>query len=205
MNRNPRIGPYLLVVTILAATAAVLGSAAAKNPGPGAATVWEYRLIYPDGELDEMQARLQNEGRDGWEYAGTIERGTGEQVLVKGVELDLRDRVASPDELAREGRNIIIVARVNGRLYFRVFEADGSPVASKHEAELPAKTAEIQELAKRLEPLWQADPISCSDQEEVIRAVASIVDHQMKQDCASCRRQCSKDTRRYVVLKRPRP
>ena len=74
-----------------------------------------------------------------------------------------------------EGKNLIIVAKVNNVLQFRIFGGDGKVVVDTDDKKLPEQRQQIEDLKKQLERLWPRHELSRGDKGPVTLAVKSIV------------------------------
>jgi hypothetical protein len=91
-------------------------------------------------------------------------------------ECDLRlySSVKDASEIPTTGKNLIILARADGVLHFRVFDPDGKVVADKDEKQLKDQAPKVAVLKTQLEELWPPHEISRSEKRSVIGAVTSI-------------------------------
>jgi len=74
-----------------------------------------------------------------------------------------------------EGKNLIVVANVEGVLQFRIFDQFRKTIVDADEAKFPAKALEIAALKKQLMNLWPPAKLTEDETERVIFAAASIV------------------------------
>jgi pSer/pThr/pTyr-binding forkhead associated (FHA) protein len=94
-----------------------------------------------------------------------------------GLDLRLMPSVNSVNGIPTGGKNLVIVATIQGVLHFRILDADGKRVADTDEKQLPDKAPQIARLKSLLGDLWGVPELSQSDKDWVIRAVTSIVGH----------------------------
>lgn len=92
--------------------------------------------------------------------------------------LDLVEAAAA-EELPKSGTAKVIVADVDGKLHFRVFDTKGRMVADRSEDDLPIANLRYTGEIKRIlgDPIPLTDELTESDQEEVIGLVNSAVGH----------------------------
>jgi hypothetical protein len=75
------------------------------------------------------------------------------------------------------GKSLVILAVVDQRLHFRVFDSDGRVVVDTDEKGLAKQARQIDDLRKLLESLWPPHKLTESEKARVIKAVTSIVGH----------------------------
>jgi hypothetical protein len=92
-----------------------------------------------------------------------------------GLELGLLPSVEDVSRIPTSMKKLVIVARLNDALHFRIFDGDGNMVADKGEASLAAQAGPISELKIQLERLWPPHQPTDSERGQVIAKVASIV------------------------------
>ena len=73
-----------------------------------------------------------------------------------------------------EGKDLIIVAAVNGVLHFRVFDADGKVAVDTDEKRLTEQARKTEDLRKQLETLWPPHELTIGEKGRVVTAVTSI-------------------------------
>ena len=106
---------------------------------------------------------------------------------VKKLNCDLRlMSVTEESHIPDEGKGLMIVAQVNQRLYFSIFDDKGKSVLvdkagksvkRKSEADIePALSEELNTLKSKLDGLWEARGLTQDQKNEIIAAVASIID-----------------------------
>jgi len=78
--------------------------------------------------------------------------------FVNGVDLKLIDSPKGLDDLPAEGKALVVLARVNGGLHFRFFDAQGKQVVDAGEDKLPDGGSNLASLKSLLTDLW--DPPS---------------------------------------------
>jgi hypothetical protein len=86
-----------------------------------------------------------------------------------GRQLRLMPAVKDPDDIPTRGNDLVVVADVNGVLYFRIFDGDGKRVLDW------AEGLYGDELKKRLVPLWPPHELTGVEKRQVITAVSSIL------------------------------
>ena len=95
--------------------------------------------------------------------------------LKRGFDLQLMPQVSDARDIPTRGKNLVIVADVQGKLHFRIFDADGNEKVKKDETSLTAQAENIEDLKNQLERLWPPNQPTRSEKEQVIIAVTSIV------------------------------
>jgi hypothetical protein len=86
-----------------------------------------------------------------------------------GRQLRLMPSVKDPDEIPTRAKDMIIIADVNGVLYFRIFDGDGKLVLDW------AEGLYADDLKKQLVPMWPPHELTGVEKRQVITAVASIL------------------------------
>jgi formate dehydrogenase beta subunit len=89
----------------------------------------------------------------------------------------LQPSVKDASNIRSEGTNLIVLARVDEVLHFRIFDGDGTMVVDIDEKGLPEYAQAIEDLRKRLESLWPPHELVRGEKARVIAAVKSIVGH----------------------------
>lgn len=97
--------------------------------------------------------------------------------LVRGLDLRLIPTVASIESLPKEGKNLVVVARANETLYFRIFDEAGKRVADTSNAKLTSKVGAVKELRAQLTTLWTPHELSKGESQRVLDSVLSLVDY----------------------------
>lgn len=87
--------------------------------------------------------------------------------------------VSSPRDIPTTGKNLILVAKANNLLHFRIFDETGNLVVDTNETKmtLPAHAPVLADLKKQLESVWPPHKIAKNEKEKVITTVASLVGH----------------------------
>src|SRR5262249_23063597 len=93
---------------------------------------------------------------------------------VRGSDLRLLSSVNDARDLPAAGRELVIVARVQNVLHFRIFDSDGKRVVNTDEKQLLDKAPQIAELKSRLSDLWNAPRISPIDKDRILSALTPI-------------------------------
>ncbi len=88
--------------------------------------------------------------------------------------LRLMPSVNDVSGIPAEGKDLIIVAAVNGVLHFRVFDADGKVAVDTDEKRLTEQARKTEDLRKQLETLWPPHELTIGEKGRVITAVTSI-------------------------------
>ena len=85
--------------------------------------------------------------------------------------------VKDVSDIPTGGKDLVIVAAVNGVLHFRLFDGDGKAVVDIDENRLTEQAQQIKDLRKQLDSLWPHGELTSSERGRVISAVTSIVGH----------------------------
>ncbi len=75
------------------------------------------------------------------------------------------------------GKELIIVARVNSVLHFRIFGLNGERIVDADEQQLTEQVEQIKGLKERLKTLWPPHKLTQREKDRVTKAVGSIVGH----------------------------
>ncbi len=94
----------------------------------------------------------------------------------KGYQLLLKPAVNDVGNIPKEGKNLIVVAALDGVLHFRIFDHDGKVFVNTHEKCLPEQAGRIEQLTTELKDLWPPHALTGIERDYVIAAVASILD-----------------------------
>ena len=92
-----------------------------------------------------------------------------------GFDLRLVASESDVNDIPASGRDLVIVADVNGILHFRIFNADGKVVVNSDATSLTTKSGPIADLKKQLESLRPPHELTRPEKDKVIAAVTSIV------------------------------
>ncbi|MCO8123076.1 multicopper oxidase domain-containing protein [Stieleria sp. TO1_6] len=92
-----------------------------------------------------------------------------------GYQLQLLPDAPDTDSLPTQGNGLAVVAKIAGKLHFRVFDASGLKSADLGESDLADKPEEIERLRQALQSVWPPDPIPQEQAEAVVAAVGSIL------------------------------
>jgi peptidoglycan hydrolase-like protein with peptidoglycan-binding domain len=103
---------------------------------------------------------------------GHLELFVGRAVAL---ELRLVPALTDPSGIPAEGKNLLVVAAVNGSLYLRVFDADGSPVVDTDEGALGDQAGPVDDLKRRLESLRPPHILTAAEEGGLIVAVLAIL------------------------------
>lgn len=131
-----------------------------------------------DLEQESRAARLAGQGR--FLSAGVI---YGLEVALESPagEWTLRVReLSAPGELPSDGRQLSVVARVNGVLHFRIFDADGNRVRDLAEAALTSHQEERDQLRLRLAALGDQPVLDAAQQREILSEVSIILGYRLE-------------------------
>jgi RNA polymerase sigma factor (sigma-70 family) len=90
-------------------------------------------------------------------------------------DLQLMSPVNGVSGIPTEGQNLILVAAVDDRLLFRIFDGKGKKVVDTDETRLTEPVRRINELRKQLVGLWPPHELTEGEKRRVITAVTSIV------------------------------
>ena len=94
----------------------------------------------------------------------------------RGCDLRLMSPVTDVTGIPTAGKGLIIVAAVDHRIHFRVFDGDGKMVVDTDQTRLMELASQIETLRKRLESLWPPHELTRGEKDEVIAALTPIVD-----------------------------
>ena len=108
----------------------------------------------------------------GWAYA---QSGRGE--LPRGCSLRFLSGVEDVGEIPTEGKRLMVVAAVNGSLYFRVFDRRGRIVVDTAGAPLIAHDGKIEGLRKQLDDASPERELTRREKRRTIKTISSIVGH----------------------------
>ena len=92
-------------------------------------------------------------------------------------DLLLMSSVTDVSTIPIEGKHLIVVAKVNDVLNFRIFDGEGKAVVNTHENRLADRAEQIEDLRKQLAGLWPPHELTGGEKGLVNGAVASIVAH----------------------------
>jgi Heparan-alpha-glucosaminide N-acetyltransferase, catalytic len=87
----------------------------------------------------------------------------------------LMSPVKQAGEIPADGKNLVIVAKLDSVLHFRVFDPDGKVVADGDESTRKDKAQAIDDLRQQLETLWPPHELTTREKRLVITSVTSIV------------------------------
>jgi RNA polymerase sigma factor (sigma-70 family) len=93
--------------------------------------------------------------------------------------LRLMPSVDDVDGIPTGGRNLTVVAVVDHRLHFRIFDRSGV-VVDTDETRLTGQAQQIEDLRKQLESLWPPHELTNREKARIITAVTSIVGHTLQ-------------------------
>jgi len=95
-------------------------------------------------------------------------------------------RLLSPDDVGSiptEGKNLVIVANVNDRLHFKIFDAHGKVAVDWWEEESGSTTyAELEALRIELQDSWRTSEIPDAKKAKVLKAATSFFGHSVRHD-----------------------
>jgi hypothetical protein len=92
-----------------------------------------------------------------------------------GLGLELMFPKSDVSNIRSSGTNLVIVANVNGELYFRIFDDGGRIIRDTNETLLPKQSEPIADLKRQLDNLRHPYQPTGPEQDRVIAAVTSIV------------------------------
>ncbi len=92
-----------------------------------------------------------------------------------GYELQLLPAAPNTDSLPTRGNRLAVVAKIDDKLHFRVFDDSGLRSADLNESDLAEKPEEIERLRQTLLTVWPPEPISEAQAAEVVAAIGSIL------------------------------
>ncbi len=93
----------------------------------------------------------------------------------EGYDLLLMSSVEDVSGIPAEGKKLVIVAAVENRLRFRIFDDQGRVVVDTDDTALKERAREIEDFRKQLERLWPPHELTGSEKERVVTTVTSIV------------------------------
>jgi Leucine Rich repeat len=99
----------------------------------------------------------------------------------EGCALELLPAVPRASDIRRSGYSLIVVAREDQCLHFRIFDGRGKMVVDTDEKKLSAQTQQIDSLRKQLENLWPPQNPTRSERISVNASVTSIVGYAWSQ------------------------
>ncbi len=102
--------------------------------------------------------------------------------VMGGADLRLMSSTNGVSEVPAEGKNLLVVADVDHRLHFRIFDSDGKMVVDTDERLLTEQARKIEELRNQIESLWPPHELTGSEKRRVIAAVGSIVGYTLLGD-----------------------
>jgi hypothetical protein len=110
----------------------------------------------------------------GWAYARS-----GRRTLPRRCELQLMLDVHDAGEIPTEGKNLLILADVDGMLHFRVFEGHGKVDEDTDELKLTNQARKIEDLWKQLESVRPPHELSKKKKRRLIAAAAAIAGYRL--------------------------
>ena len=96
------------------------------------------------------------------------------QVALK-FDLQLMSSVSDVRDIPKSGKNLVIIADVQDKLCFRIFDAYGNLVVDTNEMGLMAQAGLIADLRSQLKRFWAPRKLTSSEKEGVFAAVTSIL------------------------------
>lgn len=124
-------------------------------------------------DLRKAQQLAPHEPKVYLELARAVERESG----LDGYELRLMSSVKDVGEIPTKGKALIIVAAVDNRLHFRIFDRDGSMVVDTDEVTLSDRAKQVDDLRQQLADLWPPRALSANDKDRLVSVVTSTVGH----------------------------
>ncbi len=92
-----------------------------------------------------------------------------------GYQLQLLPDATSIEDLPASGNNLAAIAKINDKLFFRIFDSEGIRVADTSENDLGEKPEEVERLRETLSTIWPPEPISEEQSLEVVAAMGSLL------------------------------
>ncbi len=83
--------------------------------------------------------------------------------------------VKDVSEIPKKGKGLVIVAAVDHRLHFRIFNHNGSMVVDTDEVKLSDRAKQVDDLRKQLVDVWSPHALSANDKDRLLSVVASTV------------------------------
>jgi len=183
---------FLITAAVLLLTAWLTRREGVKGP---AQTTWLDALLIG---LAQMFAPLPGVSRSGLTIAAALALGfsrtwaVGFSLLIAipailgGGVFELKDITAQCDlrlmssvngvsGIPTAGKSLIIVAVVDDKLHFRIFDRDGKVVVDTDENRLTDQAPRIKDLRKQFERLWSPHELTRSEKDRGIAAVTSII------------------------------
>jgi hypothetical protein len=105
----------------------------------------------------------------GWAYARS-----GRRTLPRRCEMRLMFDVNNAGEIPTDGKNLLILADVDGLLHFRFYERHGNLDEDTDETKLTDQTRQIEDLRKRLERVRPPHDLSKKEKRRLVAAAAAI-------------------------------
>jgi multidrug efflux pump subunit AcrA (membrane-fusion protein) len=93
---------------------------------------------------------------------------------VRGCDLQLLRSAKGVADLPKAGRDLIVLAPVQGVLHFRIFDSDGKRVVDTDEGRLSDQARQVGSLKSLLRGMWDESRLSPLDKDRVVAALASI-------------------------------
>ena len=92
---------------------------------------------------------------------------------------------ASREVLPKVGQSQVRIARINGSLWFTIFDPSGTILVDVAEADLPEKSAELATLKARLDGLWASTNLLNADKLSVLAATSAITGKDLTQSAST--------------------
>src|SRR5262249_30411298 len=91
-----------------------------------------------------------------------------------GFDLPLMFSVKDVSEIPTKGKALVIVAAVDHRLHFRLFDRDGRKLVDTYEVKLSDRAGPFDDLKKQLVDLWPPRELSATEKDRLVSEVTSI-------------------------------
>jgi Heparan-alpha-glucosaminide N-acetyltransferase, catalytic len=105
--------------------------------------------------------------------------------IARASEVQWLPSINATSELPKKGKNLVVVASVDGVLHFRAFDAVGNVVEDFEEKRYSGESRRIEGLRKKLESMSSRQELTNSEQQEILDAILWIVDHNLAKFVAS--------------------
>ena len=84
--------------------------------------------------------------------------------------------VENVTQLPQTGEDVVVIADVNNRLHFRIFDSEGKIILNDGESELPQFQNEIDQVRKDLGDLWNQPELSDENKADILKTITPISD-----------------------------
>jgi hypothetical protein len=130
-----------------------------------AVRAWENRIAAHQKSIERISDRI-----------GSLTKRIAKErfKITDEFKLCLVPSISDAEDIPKSGKNLVIVARLNGTLHFRVFDSDGQNTDG--DANAPGTMPErVADLERRLGPLWAEREIPSLEKDQVIFGVNFIL------------------------------